>query len=370
MIHLKSRHKRALCKSPRRGSAEKILGIKKKTQLAIFSKELALMLNAGLSIQDALEVLIKSHSSFQEPLNRVQQGLFNGARLSEAMNREADTFGKAYVHTVRLAEETGSLVAVFALLAEWQEREVKLLAKASQAFIYPAFVVFVSLLGALVFGVSCLPLFMEVLTEIGGTLPFVSQLLLTGTRLFLNPLSWFLGFLALGLWAAFLKNWLATDDGLFEFEKLLRSLPYLGILVRDISLARVFVSLNLTTRVGLDMLRALKVSAQASGSAVLMRDFQSLMAAVTEGLNIHQYLESVPQLYPKDVVGLVCVGEEGAGLEKCFKYLSIYYEREVEYRLATFLAILEPLFTGLVSVFVGVVVLALLLPLSSVLEQL
>lgn len=347
-----------------------ILGLKRKTQLAVFSRELALLLQAGLTIQDALGVLIESHSDFGEALSVVQRSLSQGRKLSEALLAQSHIFGKVYGRSVALAEETGSLVAVFVRLADWQEKEMRILSKATQALIYPAFVILVSVIGALVFALSCLPLFTEVLQELGGTLPLPTQLLIGTVRTLTHPVAWFVVLLALGLWALYLRSWLQSDDGRHDFEMLLRSLPVVGVLIRDLSLARIFASLRLTNLVGLNLAKGFRASAEASGSRVLVRDAKELTSAIMEGMPVHQYLETRPEFYPRDVVGLMCVGEESGGLDRCFSALSDYYEREVEYRVAAFLAMLEPLVTGLVSLFVGVIILALMLPLASVIRQL
>lgn len=179
-----------------------------------------------------------------------------------------------------------------------------------------------------------------------------------------------MGSLLVVLWGYFLRNWLKSGSGKLTLDRFLRSLPGVGVLVRDTSLVRIFLFLQITSTVGLDLLKSLKISAQASGSSVIEQDFKGLVVTITEGSSIHGYLDRSSELYPKDVVGIISVGEEAGGMSDCFKYLGRYYEQEVEYRVDSLLAMLEPLLTALVSLFVGAVVLSLLLPLYSVLQKL
>jgi type IV pilus assembly protein PilC len=335
--------------------------------LALFTKQLAVALNSGLPVQSALEVLGKSDDAFAKVVDGLLESISQGHRMSRALDGYPKVFSPLYRRLVQVGEQTGSFVTVFELLASWLERESKVSKKVVSALVYPLFVLGTTAIASILMAFTVLPSFLQVLEDLNAPLPLPSRILIALVKISLNPVSWLVAGGALGAWAFFFRQWLKSDDGRLSFEKAMRAVPVLGTLLRDLSLTRLFICLELSTRVGLDMRRSLLVSSAACGSLVVEEDFKYLLEAVQEGASVSEYMNGRKDLYPRNVSGLVNIGEETGKLAKIFGIIGRYYEDEVEHSVEIFIALLEPVLLGFVSVMAGGVMLALLLPLYNVL---
>ena len=338
-----------------------------KRELAVYTKQLAVSLNSGIPLYDALEVVGESNRKFERLTVQILMSLGSGHTLSKSLRPHSKIFSPLFIRLVQVGEQTGGLYQVFGKLADWLERETEVLSRTQTALMYPLVVVLVTLACGFITTVAVLPPFVDILTQLNAPLPLPSRLLISAISIVSHPVAWLVGGGAIASWVYFLKQWLSAKDGRRTLELLLLSTPGLGTLCRDLTLARLFFALEMALEVGLDSVRSLRVASRACGSVLIEEDFNNLHQAIMEGSTINEYLVRRPEFYPPHVVGLFHVGEESGKLSAVVRSLARFYEDEVEYRQEMFLALIEPLLIGLVSFFSGCVMVALLLPLYNVL---
>ena len=347
-----------------------MLGSGKLAHLLLFTRQFEVAVNSGVPIAQALANIRVGDSRLTQAIEEIQASLGAGEYLSGALRKHPDLFEPLYLNLVRLGEETGRLASILTLLADRQEVELAQRGRLTSALVYPALVLAVTLGAGLAISLTVLPPFLKVLVEMEVSLPLLTRLLVGGIGLAGQPLTWVVvAALAFG-WGTFLHQWLSSRPGRLHLEKVLREMPLLGPLLRDVSLSRWCAGLYVGLRAGLTTTASIGHAAASCDSPVLEDDGKVLVAMVTEGASVSEYLRTKTELYPRTVVGLVAIGEQAGKLPEMFFVLMNYFQEESEHRTKMLLGFVEPLLLGTVSVVAGTTMLALLLPLYSLLADL
>jgi type IV pilus assembly protein PilC len=334
-------------------------------QLLVFTRQIEVALRAGLPIHQAFEICVVDDPQLKAAVDETLKRMLSGAKLSKSLSRHPKIFSEMYRNMIRVGEQTGALHQVFGLLVKWLESENERSQKVRAALVYPAIVVLVTVVLGAFMGLVVLPPFLDVLEDMEVPLPLLSRGFVACVGLLSQPISWIILSIVTGLWLVFLKQWLATKEGRLSFDRLLRSIPILGPVVRDLSLMRLSAALSAVLRVGCTATDGLRQAAGSSGSAVLEEDVEILIAKLEMGESISSHMLDANHLYAQPMGSLVRVGEETGRLPIIFDVLRKYFREESEHQLDMLTSLLEPFLIGTVSILVGSVLLALLLPLYS-----
>ena len=346
------------------------MGRKKKVKpksLQIFSRQFATMIEAGLSVVTALVVLEQQtdDAALAVVVADVRERVEAGAFLSEAMAAHPDTFNRLYIARVEAGEAVGVLDTVLDRVATQIEKEQKIKRRVKGAMIYPIVVLsFASLVlaGMLMFLV---PVFTKVFDTLGGDLPVLTQYIVKlsdGLRAY-----WFIIFPLVGAVIYGLRRWKKTESGRQIWDRLKLRLPVsIGQVVRKVAMARWSRTLSTLISAGVDIVKALEITAQTAGNWVVEDETARLRMRVQEGATIAQPLVE-SGIFPPMVSQMVKIGEESGELEKMLGKVADFYEDEVDASIQALTSIIEPLMMIGVGVMVGIIVIAMYLPMFKML---
>ncbi len=338
---------------------------------AVATRQLAVMVRAGLPLERAVGVLARQEGSprLAQAWREVHLGLLQGRTLSRGMARHSETFGLLEVGLTRAGEASGALVTILGQLADLQEREVRLQERVRAALAYPSLVGVVCLaLAGLMVG-HVLPTFLTGILRGVQDVPWITRALLAMTRLAWDPGVWAvtLGTATVGF--PLVGMHLHTPHGGFQLQKALLGLPLLGGVCRKTLMVRFCRTLATLLSSSMPLVGALHVAASALANGPLAEALEEVCLDLGEGASVAESFES-SGFFPSMVLSMVAVGEEAGDLAGPLLRLAEFYEQDLELSLNSLTSLLEPVVVGVVGTFVGVVLLALFLPVSRVLVNL
>ena len=339
----------------------------KAKSLQVFSRQFATMIEAGLSVVTALVILEQQTDDkvLASVIEDVREQVESGALLSEAIARHPDVFSRLYVAMVEAGEAAGVLDVVLDRVALQIEKEEKIKRRVKGAMIYPSIVlVFATLVmtGMLMFLV---PIFVNIFDQLGGELPTLTQYVMHASNLLRGY--WFIIFPVVGgaIFAFF--KWKKSETGRQAWDRFKLRIPaQIGTVVRKVAMARWSRTLSTLIASGVDILRALEITAQTSGNWVVEEETGKVRIRVQEGATIAAPLiEST--VFPPMISQMVKIGEESGELEKMLGKVADFYEDEVDASIAALTSIIEPLMMIGVGVMVGIIVISMYLPMFKLL---
>lgn len=339
----------------------------KKKDLAVFSRQFATMVNSGLPLLRALSILEEQTESKElvKVVGQVRQQVAEGSALSAALAKHPKAFSRLYVAMVRAGETGGVLDSVLLRLADTTEREVTLRQKIKSAMTYPIAVlglVFLVLLAMLVFVV---PTFKEMYSNLGGTLPLPTRVLLTASNIVKSYLPVVL--LAMGGAAYGFMRWVKTDRGREIVDNIKLKLPIFGSLFRKTAMARFSRTLGVLERSGVPVLQSLDIVAETVNSVPVAKAVRDVQSSVREGESLAQPLTR-HAVFPPIVVQMLAVGEETGSLDTMLDKTASFYEEEVSAAVESLTSLIEPLLVAVVGGVVGAIVISLYLPMFGILD--
>jgi len=338
---------------------------------SVATRQLAVMIRSGMPLERAVGVLARQegNSSLAQAWQEVHLGLLQGRTLSRGMARHSETFGLLEVGLTRAGEASGALVPIFGQLADLQEREVRLQERFRAALAYPSLVGVVCLaLAGLMVG-YVLPTLLTGFLRGVQDLPWITRTLLTLTRMAWDPAIWVvtLGTATVGF--PLVGMHLQTPHGGFQLQKTLLGLPLLGGVCRKTLMVRFCRTLATLLSSSMPLVGALQVAASALANGPLAEALEEVCLDLGEGGGVAESFGS-SGFFPSMVLSMVAVGEEAGDLAGPLLRLAEFYEQDLELSLNSLTSLLEPVVVGVVGSFVGVVLLALFLPVSRVLVDL
>jgi type IV pilus assembly protein PilC len=330
-----------------------------------FTRQLATLIDAGLPILRSLFILSEQVESvvFKEKIHAMVKDIEGGSSLSEAMSKHPKVFDGLYVNMVRAGEIGGVLEAVLDRIAYFLEKREALKGKVKSAMMYP---VVVSVLAALIVGVilwKIMPRFVVIFEQLGAELPALTLALVKASEILVNK-TWIVVLIAVVIFVGF-KQINSTKSGKYAIDRMSLKLPVLGELLRKVAIARFAGTLATLVTAGVPILQALDIVRDTSGNEVIARAMDKVYQSVKDGESIHEPLSECP-VFPPLVVHMVAVGEETGAIDQMLEKVAEAYEREVDDTVNALTSILEPLLIVFLGAIVGVIVVALYLPLFSI----
>jgi general secretion pathway protein F len=336
-------------------------------QLILVTRELATLLDAGLALDRALEVLsgIAEDEVVRAMLLRIRDEVRGGATLSAALAGQSGIFSRLYLNMVRAGEAGGALAKVLLRLSEHLERADELRATVVSALIYPTILVAVSALSVMTLLIFVVPQFTQLLEESGKTLPLATQIVVN-TGNFLRGYWW--AILAAAAGAVYLfRRRLEDPAARLRWDAWLLRLPLAGDLIAKVEMARFARTLGTLIGNGVALLPALSIAKETLGNSLLGEALGRVAAEVKAGRGLGRPMLQ-EGLFPKLAVHMVMVGEETGRLEQTLLRVAEVYDREVQRSLKRVLTLLEPALILGLAVVIAAIILSILLALLSVNE--
>jgi type IV pilus assembly protein PilC len=341
--------------------------VKPKT-LQIFSRQFATMIEAGLNVVAALVILEEQTDDkyFATVVKELRADVEGGLLLSQAMARHPKIFDRLFISMVEAGEAAGILDEVLDRVAYQIEKATQIKRRVKGAMLYPTMVlVFASLVltGLLMFLV---PVFVKIFGQLGGELPTLTQYVVSASDLLRSK--YYIIFPGVGLLIFGIRKYKKTEPGRKNWDRIKLKIPMkIGQVVLKVTMARFSRTLSTLVSAGVDIIKALEITGQTAGNWVIEEALSDVRAKVHEGVPIAQPLVDNP-IFPPMVSQMVKIGEETGELEKMLGKIADFYEDEVDAAIQSLTSIVEPLMMILVGCMVGVIVIAMYLPMFKMLS--
>jgi type IV pilus assembly protein PilC len=339
-------------------------------ELAIFTRQFSVMIDAGLPLVQCLEILAgqQENKTFQKVLTATRSQVEGGATLSASMRSAPKVFDALYVNMVEAGETGGILDTILQRLSGYIEKNVKLQRAVKSALVYPVGVLTVA--GAVITLLlwKVVPIFATLFAGLGVTLPLPTKIVITLSNI-VGSYFGLLGIIGLAATIFGLKIWYGTPQGRYILDTIILKLPVLGILMRKIAVARFTRTLGTLISSGVPILEGLDITAKTAGNAVVERALQSVRKALEEGKSLTEPLKE-SQVFPGMVTQMIAVGEQTGAMDAMLSKIADFYEEEVDAAVKDLLTALEPVMIVFLGLVVGGVVISMYLPLFSLIGKL
>jgi type IV pilus assembly protein PilC len=339
----------------------------KPKSLQVFARQLATMIEAGVSVVAALVTLEEQTDDkyLQEVVGEVRADVESGMILSRALARHPKVFSRLFVAMVAAGESSGTLDVVLDRVATQIEKETKLKRRVKSAMVYPTVVLSFATLVLIFMLMFIVPVFQKVFDELNGQLPTPTRIIIAMSHALRGY--WFIIFPLVGLTIWFLKRLKNTPEGTRRWDQFKLRVPMkIGDVVQKVALARISRTLATLVAAGVDIISALDIAAGTSGNWVLESALQRTSERVHEGMPISVPLSEDP-IFPPMVSQMVKIGEETGELDKMLGKIADFYEDEVDASIASLTSIIEPLLMIGVGAMVGTIVISMYLPMFKLL---
>jgi type IV pilus assembly protein PilC len=339
-------------------------------ELAIFTRQFSVMIDAGLPLVQCLEILAgqQENKFFQKVLVNTRSMVEGGSTLSTAMRSSPKVFDGLYVNMVEAGETGGILDIILQRLSTYIEKNVKLQRAVKSALVYPVGVLTVAGLVITLLLWKVVPIFATLFEGLGVTLPLPTKIVIAMS----NFIGSYFGLLILvalvgGIFG--LKVWYGTEQGRYILDSTVLRLPVIGLLMRKIAVARFTRTLGTLISSGVPILEGLDITAKTAGNAVVERALQKVRKALEEGKSLTEPLKD-SNVFPGMVTQMIAVGEQTGAMDAMLQKIADFYEEEVDAAVKDLLTALEPVMIVFLGVVVGGVVISMYLPLFSLIGKL
>ena len=329
--------------------------------IALFTRQLATMLKAGVPIIQAFDITVKGleNLALRDLLIQVKSDISSGTTLADSLRKHPEYFDSLYCNLVASGEQSGSLETLLDRIATYKEKTEALKNKIKKAMNYPIAVVVVAGIVTAILLLKVVPQFEEIFNGFGAKLPTFTQVVIDLSR-FLQE-SWLM-VLAGGIgFYMVMKLYIKTPNGQEQKDRLVLKLPVVGNILHKSAVARFARTLSTTFSAGVPLVNALGFVSRAAGNIVYSNAISEITEAVTSGQQLQSAMQSVG-VFPSMSVQMVSIGEESGSLDVMLDKVASYYEDEVDNTVDGLTSMLEPIIMSVLGVLVGGLIIAMYLP--------
>lgn len=339
-------------------------------ELAVFTRQFSVMIDAGLPLVQCLEILASQQENkvFQKVLTGTRGAVEGGSTLSAAMKQYPKVFDPLYSNMVEAGETGGILDTILQRLSTYIEKNVKLKAAVKSALIYPVGVLTIAAAVITLLLWKVVPIFATLFAGLGVDLPLPTKIVI-GLSNFIGSIFGLLILVFLVGSIVGLKMWYGTPQGRMALDTVVLKLPILGMLMRKIAVARFTRTLGTLIASGVPILEGLDITAKTSGNAVVEKALMQVRRSLEEGKSLTEPLKE-SQVFPGMVTQMIAVGEQTGAMDAMLQKIADFYEDEVDAAVKDLLTALEPVMIVFLGLVVGGVVISMYLPLFSLIGKL
>lgn len=336
--------------------------------LAVFSRQLSVLIDAELPLIQSLNILAEQTKNkyFQRVIRTIRSDVEAGSTLNQAMRKHPKAFDELYCNLVASGEQSGSLDVMLRRLAEYNEKILRLRAKVRQAMIYPSAIITFAILVAIFLLWRVIPVFASIFTELGAKLPFLTNMIISLSKFVQRYILFiFLGLIALVFLFRYYRR---TPTGRWTVDRFILKMPVVGPLMRKVAVSRFTRTLSTLVSGGVPMLESLQITATTAGNVVLEKAVLDARKSVAEGRSLNESLAETGQ-FPFMLTQMVSVGEATGTLDEMLAKLADFFDEEVDTAVAALLSVLEPVLIIFVGIMVGTLIISMYLPIFSLISQ-
>jgi type IV pilus assembly protein PilC len=329
--------------------------------IVIFTRQFSTMINAGLPLVQALDILAKQseNPALKDVTNAVVYDVESGNTVADALRKHPNAFTDLYVNMVAAGEAGGILDTILMRLATFMEKNDALVRKVKGAMIYPGVIMSVAGVAIVVLLIFVIPVFEKMFGDVGLALPLPTRVVI-GMSKFLTHYWWMLiigGFVG----SSSFKKYYASNDGKLVIDRMMLKAPILGDVLRKSSVSRFTRTLGTLIGSGVSILDGLEITAKTSGNRVIQDAIMASRASIAGGETISAPLQK-SQVFPPMVISMIAVGEQTGGLDEMLSKIADFYDEEVDAAVSNLLSMMEPVMIVFLGVVVGGMVVAMYLP--------
>ncbi len=332
--------------------------------LMIFTRQFATMIDAGLPMVQCLDILggQMENKDFKKIVMDVKSSVESGSTLADALRKHPKVFNRLFVNLVEAGETGGILDTILSRLAEYIEKNTKLVKQIKGALTYPALILGFSAIVTVVLLVFVIPVFQAMFKDFGQSLPAMTQYVVDmsewmraniGTVMLTGAALSFAGYLAL-----------KSKQGRYLFDEFLLNAPAIGPLVKKVAVAKFTRTMGTMLASGVPILEALDIVAGTAGNSVIEEGLQTVRAKISEGKAMSQPLAQL-KYFPPMVVQMIAVGESTGAMDTMLNKIADFYDDEVDTAIGTMMSLIEPAIMAFLAVILGGLVISMYLPVFS-----
>jgi type IV pilus assembly protein PilC len=337
--------------------------------LAVFTRQFSVMIDAGLPLVQCLDILgsQEEDKNFAAVILQTRTDVEGGASLADAMKKHPKTFDHLFTNMVAAGEAGGILDTILKRLATYIEKAVKLTNQVKSAMIYPIAVIVIAALVVAVILWKVIPTFAQLFAGLGAELPLPTRVVIWMSNSLVTYFPFIVAALAAFGWS--FRRYYKTDNGRHVIDRNTLRMPILGDIMRKIAVARFCRTLATLISSGVPILDGLEITAKTSGNVIVEDAVMTTRKSIERGETISAPLKETA-VFPPMVVQMISVGEATGALDTMLAKIADFYEEEVDTAVAGLLTLLEPVMIAFLGVIVGGIVIAMYLPIFDLISKL
>ena len=335
--------------------------------IVIFTRQFATMINSGLPLVQALDILAQQteNKALSEVTKQVVYDVESGHTLADALSKHPKAFTQLYVNMVAAGEAGGILDTILLRLAVFLEKNDAIVRKVKGAMIYPAVIFSVAIIAVLVLLIFVIPTFQSMFASVNMELPLPTKIVIGMSEVLQN--FWWMMILGAVAFVFLVQRYYATEGGKLVIDKLLLNAPVLGDLLRKSAVSRFTRTLGTLISSGVAILDGLEITARTAGNRVIHDAVMESRGSIAGGETIAQPLAK-SGVFPPMVTSMIAVGEATGGLDEMLTKIADFYDDEVDAAVSALLSLMEPIMIVVLGVIVGGMIVAMYLPIFNMIN--
>ncbi len=340
---------------------KKRMGSIKMRDIVIFTRQFSTMINSGLPLVQALDILAQQseNPALKDVTRQVVFDVESGNTVADALRKHPKAFTELYVNMVAAGEAGGILDTILMRLAVFMEKNDALVRKVKGAMIYPAVIMSVAVIAITVLLIFVIPTFQKMFASANIALPLPTRIVIGMSHALKTY--WYVILAAIGASVFMLKRYYATQDGKLVIDRMMLRAPVLGDVLRKSAVSRFTRTLGTLISSGVSILDGLEITAKTAGNRVIQDAIMESRASIAGGETIAAPLKK-SEVFPPMVISMIAVGEQTGGLDEMLSKIADFYDEEVDAAVGGLLALMEPVMIVFLGVVVGGMVVAMYLP--------
>ncbi|MFH0994112.1 MAG: type II secretion system F family protein [Pseudomonadota bacterium] len=327
----------------------------------LFARQFSTMIDAGLPIVQCLEILLsqQENKTFKKMLKDIKESVESGSTLAEALKKFPRQFDDLFVNMIAAGEAGGILDTILRRLSGYMEKAAKLKAQVKGAMTYPLVTLVIAFIVLAVILVFVIPVFQQMFADFGKELPLPTQIVVAMSNFVKSKILYILG--AMVIFSFAFKRFYNTPKGRILVDRLVLSVPVVGLLIRKVSVAKFTRTMGTMLASGVAILDALDITAKTSGNKTIEGALYSVRTSIAEGQTMAEPL-SESGVFPSMVCSMISVGESTGALDTMLEKIADFYDEEVDQAVENLTALIEPFMLVFLGVTIGGLVVAMYLP--------
>ena len=334
----------------------------KDKDIVVFTRQFSTMINAGLPLVQALEILSTQveNKAFGKIIEQVKTDVESGLTYADSLKKHPKIFSELYANMVAAGEAGGILDTILNRLAAYIEKAMKLKKKVKGAMVYPAVISTVAVLVIVIIMVFVVPTFSRMFAQLGGTLPLPTRMVM-GLSKFIAGTGGIVSLVLIIAAVVFIIQFKRTEKGKKMIDFILLKLPIFGTLLNKVAVAKFTRTLGTLVSSGVPILDGLEITAKTSGNKVVEQAIMGVRKEVVGGKTIAEPIKKA-KVFPPMVTHMIAVGESTGALDAMLGKIADFYDDEVDAAVTNLTAMMEPLLMVFLGTTVGFIVVAMYLP--------